>query len=49
MEEKDLPKKRQHFIPQVYLRGFSPEYEPLEKLQIEKFILIIDFLCLRKG
>ena len=34
MEEKDLPKKRQHFIPQVYLRGFSPEYEPLEKLQI---------------
>lgn len=34
MDEKDLPTKRQHFVPQVYLRGFSPEYEPLEKSKV---------------
>ncbi|WP_288885364.1 DUF4238 domain-containing protein [uncultured Eubacterium sp.] len=36
MEEKDLPKIKQHFVPQVYLRGFSPEYEPIGKSNIPK-------------
>ena len=36
MEEKDLPKKTQHYIAQVYVRGFSPEYEPMEKATIPK-------------
>ena len=41
MEEKDLPKKKQHYVPQIYLRGFSPEYEPLEKSKIsnEKYTI----------
>ena len=41
MEEKDLPKKKQHYVPQVYLRGFSPEYEPLNKndLPFEKYTI----------
>lgn len=34
MKEKDLPKKKQHFVPQVYLRGFSPEYEPMNKSKL---------------
>lgn len=39
MEEKDLLKKKQHYVPQVYLRGFSPEYKPLNKseLPFEKY------------
>lgn len=36
MDEKDLPKKKQHYVPQVYLRGFSPEYKPLERSIVEK-------------
>ena len=41
MEEKDLPKKRQHYVPQVYLRGFSPEYEPMNRsnLPFEKYTI----------
>lgn len=41
MEEKDLLKKKQHYVPQVYLRGFSPEYEPLNKseLPFEKYTI----------
>ena len=27
--------KKQHYIPQVYLRGFSPEYMPLQKSTVE--------------
>lgn len=36
LDEKDLPKKKQHYVPQVYLRGFSPEYKPLERSIVEK-------------
>ena len=41
MEEKDLEKKRQHFVPQVYLRGFSPEYKVLNGSQVsnEKYTI----------
>ncbi len=41
MEEKDLLKKKHHFVPQVYLRGFSPDYEPLNKssLHFEKYTI----------
>lgn len=41
MEEKKILKKKQHYVPQVYLRGFSPEYEPLGKSNIpnEKYTI----------
>lgn len=41
MGEKDLPKKKQHYVPQVYLRGFSPEYKPLNRseLPFEKYTI----------
>lgn len=34
MGKRDSFTKKQHYIPQVYLRGFSPEYEPLGKSNI---------------
>ena len=39
MYKNELITKKQHYVPQVYLRGFSPEYEPLGKsnVSIEKY------------
>ena len=49
MEEKDLPKKKQHFVPQVYLRGFSPDYKRLGKSDIPKEKFTIYSYNLEKG
>lgn len=33
MSKNNSITKKQHYIPQVYLRGFSPEYEREKKSQ----------------
>ena len=36
MQKNNITKK-QHYIPQVYLRGFSREYKPLKKVDDKRY------------
>ncbi|SDB30247.1 DUF4238 domain-containing protein [Eubacterium oxidoreducens] len=48
MNQKNIHKRKQHYVPQVYLRGFSLEYEPREKKQDSKKSMIFTYNLIKQ-